>query len=384
MILPGFVNAHTHLEYAVYAGFGDGLEFADWLRVHVERKRLLDWDATVAIARAGAAACLTGGMTTVADASFNGAAAVAAGELGLRAIIHLEVFGDGAGELTTRFEPNRERIEGSLSSRVRLGVSPHSPATASVEALPCVPGARAAGRHPRRGERRGTRVARARHRSVGRVRRPPPAPAGRDGRARPRAGGSAVTGCLRRPLRARRRRGDRAPRRPRRRRRPLPPLERPARLRDRAARAAAGRRAAGRARHGQPRVDTVVRRLRGDARGDPARQSRHAPARGRSTPRAPCASRRSDRRRCSASPGRSARSSPGSGQISRSSRCVPRPTCPGRTRWSRSCTAARPSASPVPSWMASSGTTEEVPSGTSYEQRRPPPAAGCSRPEGRR
>lgn len=133
VIVPGFVNAHSHLEYAVYAGFGDGLEFADWLRVHVERKRLLDWDATVAIARAGAAACLTGGMTTVADASFNGAAAVAAGELGLRAIIHLEVFGDGAGELTTRFEPNRERIGGFLSSRVRLGVSPHSPATASAE-----------------------------------------------------------------------------------------------------------------------------------------------------------------------------------------------------------------------------------------------------------
>ena len=38
VILPGFVNAHCHLEYAVYAGFGDGLAFAPWIGLHVERK----------------------------------------------------------------------------------------------------------------------------------------------------------------------------------------------------------------------------------------------------------------------------------------------------------------------------------------------------------
>ena len=31
VILPGFVNAHSHLEYAVYAGFGDGTPFGPWL-----------------------------------------------------------------------------------------------------------------------------------------------------------------------------------------------------------------------------------------------------------------------------------------------------------------------------------------------------------------
>ncbi len=31
-VIPGFVNAHSHLEYAVYAGFGDGLaDFSDWI-----------------------------------------------------------------------------------------------------------------------------------------------------------------------------------------------------------------------------------------------------------------------------------------------------------------------------------------------------------------
>ena len=41
-IIPGFVNAHSHLEYAVYAGFGDGLSFAPWLATHIERKARID------------------------------------------------------------------------------------------------------------------------------------------------------------------------------------------------------------------------------------------------------------------------------------------------------------------------------------------------------
>jgi cytosine/adenosine deaminase-related metal-dependent hydrolase len=132
-ILPGFVNAHSHLEYAVYAGFGDGLTFDRWILVHIERKGRIGWDEYVAIARAGAAECLASGITTVSDASFSGAAAVACAELGLRAIVHLEVFGRGTDELGTRFGPNRARIEEHLSDRVRLGVSPHAPYSTSVE-----------------------------------------------------------------------------------------------------------------------------------------------------------------------------------------------------------------------------------------------------------
>jgi 5-methylthioadenosine/S-adenosylhomocysteine deaminase len=132
-IVPGFVNAHSHLEYAVYAGFGDGLPFGPWLDLHIGRKRRLDWDATVAIARLGAAECLASGITTVADASFTGATAIAADELGLRAIVQLEVFGDGPGELATRFEANRSRVAAAFSDRITLGVSPHAPYSCSPE-----------------------------------------------------------------------------------------------------------------------------------------------------------------------------------------------------------------------------------------------------------
>jgi 5-methylthioadenosine/S-adenosylhomocysteine deaminase len=133
VILPGFVNAHSHLEYAVYAGFGDGLPFAPWILIHVERKARLGVEEMAAIARVGAAECLRSGVTTVGDASYSGGAAVACAELGLRAIVYLEVFGSSTEQLTTRFEANRERIGAALSDRVRLGISPHAPYTVSPE-----------------------------------------------------------------------------------------------------------------------------------------------------------------------------------------------------------------------------------------------------------
>ena len=133
VILPGFVNAHSHLEYAMYAGFGDGLEFPAWIGLHIERKRRIDFDDMLAIARLGALECLHSGITTVGDCSFSGAAAHACADLGLRGVIYLEVFGETAAPIGESFGPMHNRIAGALSEDVRLGISPHAPYTCSVE-----------------------------------------------------------------------------------------------------------------------------------------------------------------------------------------------------------------------------------------------------------
>jgi cytosine/adenosine deaminase-related metal-dependent hydrolase len=133
-IVPGLVNAHSHLEYAVYAGFGDGLAFAPWLALHIERKRRIDWDEMLAIARLGAAECLRSGITTTADYSFSGAGARACAELGLRAIVFLEVFGAEPRDVLEQFERTRSRVEDVTGDSVRLGVSPHAPYTVSADA----------------------------------------------------------------------------------------------------------------------------------------------------------------------------------------------------------------------------------------------------------
>lgn len=132
-IIPGFVNAHSHLEYATFAGFGDGQPFLPWIQLHVERKRRLSWDNQLAIARLGAAECLASGITTVGDASFNGGSAQACAELGLRAIVYLEVFGLDPELALARFAELRERVAEAFSERVRVGISPHAPITVSAE-----------------------------------------------------------------------------------------------------------------------------------------------------------------------------------------------------------------------------------------------------------
>jgi 5-methylthioadenosine/S-adenosylhomocysteine deaminase len=131
VILPGFVNAHSHLEYAVYAGFGDGAPFGEWLRTHVERKRLLAPEDMVAIARCGVADSLRSGITSTADYSFSGAAALAAAELGLRATVYLEVFANDPEDARRAYEAKRALVE--ETPLVTIGVSPHAPYTCSLE-----------------------------------------------------------------------------------------------------------------------------------------------------------------------------------------------------------------------------------------------------------
>ncbi len=133
VIMPGFVNAHAHLEYAGYTGFGDGLDFGHWIALHLQRKMRLSFEDVLALARFGAASCLASGITTVADASFSAASPRACAELGLKAIVGLEVFGDDPKAALERFEQLKEVAQPHLSERVRLGISPHAPYTATAD-----------------------------------------------------------------------------------------------------------------------------------------------------------------------------------------------------------------------------------------------------------
>jgi 5-methylthioadenosine/S-adenosylhomocysteine deaminase len=132
ILLPALVNAHTHLEYATYGGFGDGMTFGPWIADHVARRPRLEPGDVEAAAALGALQNLRSGVGTIADASFAGASVRAASEAGLRGIVAIEAFG-GKGEdpapITAQAWQRIQDFRADASPLVRVGSSPHAPYT---------------------------------------------------------------------------------------------------------------------------------------------------------------------------------------------------------------------------------------------------------------
>jgi 5-methylthioadenosine/S-adenosylhomocysteine deaminase len=128
--LPGLVNAHTHLEYHAMGGLGDGLDFDGWIADHIRRRRALTLEDYAAQSRAGVAACLAAGVTTIADCCYAGTVGEAAADAGLRAVCLLEFF--------SNHDPFGLPLEDRLAALpddplVIPGISPHAPYTVTVE-----------------------------------------------------------------------------------------------------------------------------------------------------------------------------------------------------------------------------------------------------------
>jgi cytosine/adenosine deaminase-related metal-dependent hydrolase len=135
ILMPGLVNAHTHLELTALRGMLEGLEFPDWIvRLQRAKVAVLDRDGLLDSARAGIAEGVRAGITCYADTCDSGVALAAMREAGVRGIMYQEVFGpeperaDAAmAELLARLEAQRV-----LADDLRtLGVSPHAPYTVS-------------------------------------------------------------------------------------------------------------------------------------------------------------------------------------------------------------------------------------------------------------
>lgn len=141
-ILPGFVNAHSHLELTAMRGFLEREEndFAAWLKkLTVARLERMTPDDLYVSAAWGAIEAARAGVTCLGDASDTASASLRAlADVGLRGTVYQEAFGPDPRLARACFEKLRDKVAGLRefeTKRVRLGVSPHAPYTVSAPQL---------------------------------------------------------------------------------------------------------------------------------------------------------------------------------------------------------------------------------------------------------
>ncbi len=134
VLMPGLVNAHSHLELTGFAGEVDEPEFDAWIRSVRNLKETRSAEEFRVAAREGVQQCFAAGVTTVAETGDSGAVVAALDELGGRGVVFQEVFGphpDQCQDAIALLASQVAMLQTTASVRLRIGVSPHAPYTVS-------------------------------------------------------------------------------------------------------------------------------------------------------------------------------------------------------------------------------------------------------------
>lgn len=133
VLMPGFVDLHTHLEYAIFRGAVDDVPYTQWKMQVVqksERLEVADWADS---AQLGALEAVGSGITTIADITKSGHSVEAAKAVGLGGVVYREVSTMDKSKVADRMAEAREdvadwaeRVDGHA---LEIGIAPHSPYT---------------------------------------------------------------------------------------------------------------------------------------------------------------------------------------------------------------------------------------------------------------
>jgi 5-methylthioadenosine/S-adenosylhomocysteine deaminase len=127
-IMPGFIDAHTHLEYSAMRGLINDVPYAAW-KMHIAEKEKLftaqDWEDSALL---GTLEAVRSGITAIADITATGASLRAARQVGLRGIVYREVgtmerqeVDRVFDEATAQIEDWRNQVDPGL---IRVGIAP--------------------------------------------------------------------------------------------------------------------------------------------------------------------------------------------------------------------------------------------------------------------
>ncbi|MGE3808953.1 MAG: amidohydrolase family protein [Gemmataceae bacterium] len=128
-LLPGFVNAHTHLDLSGLRGrCPPSNDFTTWLKQVIAHRRQQAADEMEADIRTGLRACLAAGTTLVGDISATGASAAILREAPITSVVFHELLGLTPERAASATETARSFLEHfGAAERCRPGLSPHAP-----------------------------------------------------------------------------------------------------------------------------------------------------------------------------------------------------------------------------------------------------------------
>ena len=141
ILLPGFINTHTHLSMTLFRGLADDLSLDSWLNDHIwPMEANLNGDYCYIGALLGAVELIKSGTTTFSDMYFYMEdVARAVDEAGIRAVLSYGMIDFGDGEKReAEIKENLslfENCNGMADGRIKVFFGPHSPYTASEELL---------------------------------------------------------------------------------------------------------------------------------------------------------------------------------------------------------------------------------------------------------
>jgi cytosine/adenosine deaminase-related metal-dependent hydrolase len=129
-ILPGLVNAHTHLDLSGMRGLAPpSSDFTGWLRQVIAHRRARSPEQVQADVRAGLAECIRTGTTLIGDISGDGGSSYKAlVTSGIRAVIFREMLGLPLERARLAMAAAEEWLRAfPATDMVRPGLSPHAP-----------------------------------------------------------------------------------------------------------------------------------------------------------------------------------------------------------------------------------------------------------------
>lgn len=134
LLLPGFVNTHTHSPMVVFRGVEDFAPLSKWLEKVLKREEKLDADSIYWFTLLAQMEMASKGITAFGDMYFYlSSMAKAVREFGMKALLTRGLV-DADGNGRKRLDENLKELS-LTGGRIKVGFGPHAPYTCSKEYL---------------------------------------------------------------------------------------------------------------------------------------------------------------------------------------------------------------------------------------------------------